>query len=218
MPTEIAVLLFDGLTALDAVGPYEVLRSLPDSTVRFVARDPGVKRTDHGALGLVADHSIADVTTPDVLVVPGGAGEVRVREDVEVLDWIRAVHEATRWTTSVCTGSLVLAAAGLLQGLRATSHWTALDELRDYGAQPTLERVVVQGKIVTAAGVSSGIDMALWLAAQIAGESVAHAIQLAVEYDPQPPFDAGSPRKAHPELVDRQFGRSRFSHRQLVLE
>jgi putative intracellular protease/amidase len=218
MPTEIAILLFDGLTALDAVGPYDVLRSLPDSNVRFVAREPGIKRTDHGALGLTADHALADVPRPDVLVVPGGAGEVPMRDDAEVLDWIRSVHETTTWTTSVCTGSLILAAAGLLDGLRATSHWTALDVLRDYGAEPTLERVVVEGKIVTAAGVSSGIDMALWISAQIAGERVAHAIQLAIEYDPQPPFDAGSPRKAHRAIVDRQFGASRFRERELVLD
>jgi putative intracellular protease/amidase len=216
MATDIAILLFDNLTALDAVGPYEVLRSLPDSTLRFVAAEPGIKRTDHGALAILVEHSIDDVPNPDIIVIPGGRGEAAVRDDRRVIDWLLAAHETSRWTTSVCTGSLVLGAAGLLQGLRATSHWTALDVLRDYGAEPTLERVVVEGKIVTAAGVSSGIDMALWLAAQIAGEDVAHAIQLAIEYDPQPPFDAGSPRKAHPAIVERQHQGSRFAHRALV--
>jgi putative intracellular protease/amidase len=218
MATDVAILLFENLTALDAVGPYEVLRGLPDSTVCFVAAEPGPKRTDHGALVMMAEHSLDDVPNPDIVVIPGGPGEAAVREDARVLDWIRAAHETSQWTTSVCTGSLILAEAGLLKGLRATSHWTALDVLRDYGAEPTLQRVVVEGKIVTAAGVSSGIDMALWLAAQIAGEEVAHAIQLAVEYDPQPPFDAGSPAKAHPTIVDRQFSRSRFSHRELVVD
>ncbi len=216
MPTDVAILLFDNLTALDAVGPYEVLRGLPDSTLRFVAAEPGLKRTDHGALAIMVEHSLDDVPRPDVVVIPGGRGEEAAREDPRVLDWIRTVHETSQWTTSVCTGSLVLGAAGLLHGLRATSHWTALDVLRDFGAEPTLERVVVQGRIVTAAGVSSGIDMALWLAARIAGEEVAHAIQLAIEYDPQPPFDAGSPRKAHPTIVERQHRGSRFAHRSLV--
>jgi transcriptional regulator GlxA family with amidase domain len=139
-------------------------------------------------------------------------------QDEEVTSWVASVHERTQWTTSVCTGSLVLAAAGLLDGLRATSHWTALDVLRDYGADPTLERVVVQGKIVTAAGISSGIDMALWLAAQLAGDDVAQSIQLAIEYDPQPPFDAGSPRKVDRAVVERQFRASRFCDRALVLD
>jgi putative intracellular protease/amidase len=218
MATEVAILLFDNLTALDAVGPYEVLRSLPDSTLRFVAAEPGLKRTDHGALAIAAEHSIDDAPHPDIVVIPGGRGELAVRDDARVLEWIRTAHETSQWTTSVCTGSLILGAAGLLEGLRATSHWTGLDVLRDYGAEPTLERVVVQGKIVTAAGVSSGIDMALWLAAQVAGEAIAHAIQLAIEYEPQPPFDAGAPHKAPWEIVERQFAASRFRDRALVHE
>ncbi|MBM3658226.1 MAG: DJ-1/PfpI family protein [Actinobacteria bacterium] len=208
---EIAILLFPRLTALDAVGPYEVLRSLPDVTLRMVAASPGPQRTDHGALALVADTSIDDMPAPDVVVIPGGPGEVGVREDPRSLDWVRSVHRTSTWTTSVCTGSLVLGAAGLLEGRRATSHWTALDTLAGFGAEPTEERVVVDGKIVTAAGVSSGIDMALWLAAQLADEETARAIQLSIEYDPQPPFDAGSTAKASAALVDRLRRSSRFA-------
>jgi transcriptional regulator GlxA family with amidase domain len=195
---EIAILLFPRLTALDAVGPYDVLRGLPDSTVRFVAAEPGPQVID-------------DVPAPDVLVVPGGAGELPMRSNERVMGWIRGAHETSTWTTSVCTGSLLLGAAGVLRGRRATSHWTALGTLRDFGAEPREERIVVDGKIVTAAGVSSGIDMGLWLAAQIAGEEMAKAIQLSIEYDPQPPFDSGSTAKAHPELVRSMFERSRFA-------
>lgn len=207
---EIAILIFEKLTALDAIGPYEVLRSMPDSTVRFVAREPGPVRTDTGSLALVADYALEDVSAPDILVVPGGPGQTALMDDQRVLAWIRRVHETTRWTTSVCTGSLVLAGAGLLKGLRATTHWLAMDVLRELGAEPTLERVVRQGKIITAAGVSAGIDMALRLVALERGEEMAQAIQLAIEYDPQPPFDAGSPEKAPPAVVERLRSRSRF--------
>lgn len=207
---EIAVLLFPRLTALDAVGPYEVLRSLPGGTLRMVAAEPGPQRTDHGALALVADHALADVPTPDVIVVPGGPGEADVRRDPRVLEWLQRAHATSTWTTSVCTGSLVLGAAGLLVGKRATSHWTALDELAGFGAEPTEERVVVDGKVVTAAGVSSGIDMALWLAAELADERTARSIQLAIEYDPQPPFSSGSTASASPDLVADLRRSSRF--------
>ena len=207
---EIAILIFDRLTALDAIGPYEVLRSMPDSKVRFVAREKGPVRTDTGSLALVADYALEEVTAPDILVVPGGPGQAALMDDERVLDWIRRVHEKTRWTTSVCTGSLVLAGAGLLKGLRATTHWLAMDVLRELGAEPTLERVVQQGKIITAAGVSSGIDMALRLVALERGDEMAQAIQLAIEYDPQPPFDAGSPAKAPAAVVERLRSRSRF--------
>jgi len=207
---DIAILLFPNVNALDAVGPYEVLRHVPDARIRFVAPEPGPQPTEDGALALVADASFDDVPAAEVLVVPGGRGEVEIRANERALEWIRAIDAGSTWTTSVCTGSLILAKAGLLTGKRATSHWTALEELRALGADPTEERVVVQGKVVTAAGVSSGIDMALWLAAQLTSEVQAKAIQLGIEYDPQPPFDSGSTGKAHPELVERMFRASRF--------
>lgn len=206
----IAILLYDRFTALDAIGPYEVLSRLPDSGLRFVAERPGEVRTDNGLLTLVAEQSIEEVPNPDVVLVPGGPGEVAARAGGPALEWLRSVHENSSWTTSVCTGSLILAAAGILEGKRATSHWLALDELRRLGAEPLSERVVFDGKIVTAAGVSAGIDMALALAARLAGEQVAQAIQLGIEYDPQPPFDAGSPAKAPAGIVDLLTARSRF--------
>ena len=199
---EIAILLFDRLTALDAIGPYEVLSRLPGAEVKFVARRPGALRTGNRQLTLVANFSFAQVPTPDILVVPGGPGEEAAREDEHVLNWIRAVHETTTWTTSVCTGALVLGAAGLLDGLDATTHWCAMDLLEQFGARPTAQRVVEQGKIITAAGVSAGIDMGLRLADLVAGPDVAQAIQLSMEYDPQPPFDAGSPATAPAPIVD----------------
>jgi transcriptional regulator GlxA family with amidase domain len=198
----IAVLIFDGLTALDAIGPYEVLSRLPGGEISFVAKEPGPKRADTGALGMQADVALGDLPDPDVVLVPGGKGNRPLMEDDEVLDWLRGAHRGSTWTTSVCTGSLVLGAAGVLEGKRATSHWAYLDRLRDLGAEPVTERVVEDGKIVTAAGVSAGIDMALMLAGRIAGEQVAQAIQLGIEYDPKPPFDTGSPAKAPQELVD----------------
>jgi putative intracellular protease/amidase len=198
---EIACFVFPGITVLDVVGPYEVLQRLPGAQVRFVGATTGEVRADNGALGLMADVSIDDVTAPDVVVIPGGFGTRALLADAAVLDWVRAVHERTTWTTSVCTGSLVLAAAGLLDGVPATTHWREMDTLARYGAVPTGERVVRHGKILTAAGVSSGIDMALTLAGEIAGPDVARAIQLGIEYDPQPPFDAGSVAKAGPEIV-----------------
>ena len=193
---DIAILLFDRLTALDAVGPYEVLSRLPDAHVTFVATTSGPKRTDTGALALVADATLAEVPRPDILLVPGGPGQAEAEKDEAVLDWLRTAHETTTWTTSVCTGSLVLGAAGLLQGKRATSYWLALEQLATYGAIPTNERVVIDGKVVTAAGVSSGIDMALTLAGQIGGDDLAKMLQLGIEYDPQPPYDSGSEAKA----------------------
>jgi transcriptional regulator GlxA family with amidase domain len=207
---EIAILLYDRLTALDAIGPYEVLSRLPGARARFVASEPGPVVTDNGMLTLVAEASLADVSRPDVVLVPGGPGEVAARAGGAALDWLRGAHETSTWTTSVCTGSLILAAAGLLEGRRATSHWLALEQLRELGAEPVSERVVFDGKLVTAAGVSAGIDMALALAARIAGEEVAQAIQLGIEYDPQPPFDAGSPAKAPAAIVEGVREYSRF--------
>jgi transcriptional regulator GlxA family with amidase domain len=207
---DIAILLYDRLTALDAIGPYEVLSRLPGASARFVAVEPGPITTDNGMLALVAEGSLADAGAPDIVLVPGGPGEVAARAGGPALDWLRRVHETSTWTTSVCTGSLILAAAGLLEGKRATSHWLALEQLRELGAESVSERVVFDGKIVTAAGVSAGIDMALTLAATIAGDEVAQAIQLGIEYDPQPPFDAGSPAKAPAAIVEGVRAYSRF--------
>jgi transcriptional regulator GlxA family with amidase domain len=200
--TRIAILIFDELTALDAIGPYEVLSRIPGAELRFVAKKPGIKRTDTGALGVEADLALAEFTDPDVVLVPGGQGNRALLEDAEVLDWLRAAHEGTIWTTSVCTGALVLAAAGILDSKRATTHWAYMERLEQLGAEAVNERVVEDGKILTAAGVSAGIDMALTLAARMAGDKVAQAVQLGIEYDPDPPFDTGSPEKAPPELVD----------------
>jgi transcriptional regulator GlxA family with amidase domain len=205
-----AILLYDGFTALDAIGPYEVLSRLPGGRVTFVAAEAGPVRTDNGMLTLHAERSLAEVRAPEIVLVPGGPGEVAERAGGPALDWLRAAHETSTWTTSVCTGSLILAAAGLLEGKRATGHWLAMDKLGELGAQPISERFVIEGKIVTAAGVSAGIDMALALAAEIAGEQVAQAIQLGIEYDPQPPFDAGAPHKAPAEIVALLRANSRF--------
>ena len=206
---DIAIPLFDGITALDAIGPYEVLSRLPQARVRFVAETPGPKRTDNKQLALVADDPLSAVPRPEILMVPGGFGTRRLMTPNPLLDWIRTAHETTQWTTSVCTGSLLLGAAGLLKGLEATTHWAALDTLKELGAKPTLQRVVMQGKIVTAAGVSSGIDMALTLTAKIAGDEFAQAVQLGIEYDPQPPFDCGSPTKAPAHIVEGLRARTR---------
>ncbi len=196
------MLLFDGITALDAVGPYEVLQRLPDARVHMVAVRRGPVRTHDGNLALVADRPLADLPSPDLVVVPGGFGADVVMRDETTLDWLRRAHETSRFTTSVCTGSLILGAAGILKGLRATTHWTQLDRLAELGAEPTSERVVFQGKVVTAAGVSAGIDMALALAQRMGGDDLAKGIQLSIEYDPQPPFDAGSPEAAGPRIVE----------------
>jgi transcriptional regulator GlxA family with amidase domain len=197
-----AILIFDKLTALDAIGPYEVLRSVPGWKVRFVGPEKGPVRTDSGALGLSADHALEEVTEPDIVLVPGGEGNRPLMTDERVLSWLRQVDQGTKWTTSVCTGSLVLAAAGLLEGKRATSHWLFLEQLREFGADPVGGRFVEDGKFVTAAGVSAGIDMALHLVGQEVGPEVAQAVQLGIEYDPQPPFDAGSPAKAPAQIVE----------------
>jgi transcriptional regulator GlxA family with amidase domain len=197
----ICILIFDKLTALDALGPYEVLSRLPGAELSFVSTSKGEKRTDTGRLGITADLELFEVAAPDVVLVPGGEGNRPLLEDDEVLEWLREADRTSTWTTSVCTGALVLGAAGLLKGKRATTHWAFLERLSDYGATPVSERVVEDGKVMTAAGVSAGIDMALTLAARLAGEEVARAIQLGIEYDPEPPFDSGSPAKAGPELV-----------------
>ncbi|MFF5447731.1 DJ-1/PfpI family protein [Streptomyces sp. NPDC012888] len=207
---QIAVLLYDRFTSLDAVGPFDTLGRLPGAETVFVAERPGPVRNDSGQLALVADKALDEVTRPDVLVVPGGPGQSDQMDNAVLLDWLRAVDATSTWTTSVCTGSLLLAAAGLLRGRRATSHWLALEQLPRYGATPTGERVVTDGKYVTAAGVSSGIDMGLTLVGRIAGDRAAQAVQLLTEYDPQPPYDAGSPEKAPADLVEEWRGKSRF--------
>lgn len=199
---DIAIPLYDRFTALDAVGPYEVLARLPGATVRFVAEEPGSVVTETRSLTIVAEHSLDEFPSPQVIVVPGGIGTRTQINNERLLDWIRTAHETSQWTTSVCTGSLLLGAAGILDGLEATSHWIALEMLQAFGAKPVERRVVEQGKVITAGGVSSGIDMALTLAARIAGDDVAKAIQLGIEYDPQPPFDTGSVAKAPKELID----------------
>jgi putative intracellular protease/amidase len=199
---KIAIPIFDKVTALDAIGPYEVLSRLPGAELRFVGVEAGPVKTDNRMLSLVAETSLEEFADPDILVFPGGFGTRPLMNDEHVLEWVRHVHARSQWTTSVCTGSLVLGAAGLLAGLEATTHWAAMHTLESLGAKPTSRRVVEQGKIVTAAGVSSGIDMALMLAGRVAGHTVAQAIQLGIEYDPQPPYDAGSPAKASPEIVE----------------
>jgi putative intracellular protease/amidase len=198
----IAIPLYDRFTALDAIGPYEVLTRVPGSEVTFVTERPGVVRTDTGVLAVSVDTALDDLPDPDIVVVPGGPGTRAMLEPGPLHAWVAAAHAQTQWTTSVCTGSLILGAAGVLDGLEATTHWSAMDELAGLGVSPVADRrVVVQGKVVTAAGVSSGIDMALWLAAQLVGEDIAKAIQLGIEYDPQPPFDSGSLAKADPDMV-----------------
>ena len=208
---QIAILLYDRFTALDAVGPYEVLSRLPNAKVTFVAERAGLVRTDTRQLSLDADAALGEVDRPDLVVVPGGPGQAALMEDGPVHEWLRAAHDHSTWTTSVCTGSLILAAAGLLEGKRATSNWQALDQLRELGADVEEKRVVFDGKLATAAGVTAGIDMALALAARIAGEQVAQAIQLGIEYDPEPPFDAGSPASAPTEVVEAVRAYSRFA-------
>ena len=199
---EVAIPLYDRFTALDAIGPYQVLSTLPGATVRFLAAEPGPVRTDNGMLTVVAEGRYEDLPAPEVVVVPGGPGTRAVLADDRLLDWIRSAHGGSRYTTSVCTGSLLLAAAGLLDGVDAATHWLSRDELAELGARPVAERVVERGRVITAAGVSAGIDMGLRLAELLAGRETAEAVQLVIEYDPQPPFDAGSPEKAPADVVE----------------
>jgi transcriptional regulator GlxA family with amidase domain len=207
---DIAIVLYDRFTALDAIGPYEVLSRLPGVKATFIAAQAGPVQTDNGMLSLLAEQSLQDMPAPDVVLVPGGPGEVVQRAGGPVLEWLAGADATSTWTTSVCTGSLILAAAGLLRDRPATTHWLAMEELQRLGARPTSQRVVFAGKVVTAAGVSAGIDMALSLAERIAGADVAQAIQLGIEYDPQPPFDSGSPAKAPEGIVRMLRGSSRF--------
>jgi putative intracellular protease/amidase len=207
---QVAIALFDRFTALDAVGPYQVFTNLPGAEVVFVAEHPGPVADDRRSLRLEAFATFSDVPRPGIVVVPGGPGQSGQMDDGPLRQWLLAADQTSDWTTSVCTGSLILAGAGLLAGRRATTHWLAMDELGKHGAIPVAERVVEDGKYVTGAGVSAGIDMALTLAGRVAGDGVAQAIQLGIEYDPQPPYDAGSPAKAPEEIVAMQRGTSRF--------
>lgn len=194
---QIAVVIYPGFTALDFIGPYEVLRALPDAEVRFVWHETGPVAADSGVLVVGATHTFAETASPDVVLVPGGFSTMEHGRDEALLAWISRAHQTSTWTTSVCTGSLLLGAAGVLDGLRATTHWSCVPLLRTFGATPVGdERIVHQGKVVTAAGVSAGLDMALWLAGEIGGPARAKAIQLSIEYDPQPPFDSGHLSKA----------------------
>lgn len=199
---QIAVMLYPGFTALDFVGPYEALRWLPDAEVRFVWHQPGPVAADSGVLVVGATHSFDETPSPDVILVPGGFTTMEHARDEKVLEWLRQAHRTATWTASVCSGSVILAAAGLLKGKRATSHWAALPLLKAFGVEPVGDERIVfsesaaENKIVTCAGVSAGIDLGLWLAGRIGGEAKAKAIQLSMEYDPQPPFDSGHMSKA----------------------
>ena len=211
--THVAIPIFDRLTALDAIGPYEVLQRIPDIDVTFVGHERGEVRTENGFLGITRDATFDDVPRPDVIVFPGGFGTRVLTTDDVVLEWLRDAHRTTRFTTSVCTGSLVLGAAGLLDGLTATTHWGSYPALERTGATPTAERVVehLDRRIITSAGVSSGIDMALRLVELLYDRTAAEASQLMIEYDPQPPFDAGAVDKAGPEVMERigEYARQR---------
>jgi transcriptional regulator GlxA family with amidase domain len=202
--TQIAIVAYPGFTALDMIGPYEVLRSLPDAEVRFVWHNVGPVTADSGVLVIGATHSLGETSSPDVILVPGGPSTPEHARDEKLLDWLRRAHATASWTTSVCTGSVILAAAGLLEGRRATSHWATVKALAAFGAIPVGDqRVVHDGDIVTCAGVSAGIDLALWLVGRTGGEGRARAIQLLIEYDPQPPFDCGSVDKADHVVMTR---------------
>ena len=198
----IAILIYEKLTALDAVGPYEALAHIPGAEVIMVAPREGAVITDTGNLALAAGGTTADIAAADALIVPGGEGNRVLLDDERLLGWIQRVHEHTRVTASVCTGALLLGAAGLLEGRRATTHWAYRDELPKYGATPVAERVVRDGKVVTAAGVSAGIELGLTVAAELFGEDAAKAAELGIEYDPKPPFGTGSPERAPAEIVE----------------
>lgn len=203
----ISFLFYEGMTTLDIIGPHEVLARLPGAEVKRVAKQAGKIRAGFG-LELVAEYSLSQIHKTDILVVPGSSQATSLCHEPEILAWIQEIHPSTIWTTSVCTGSLILGAAGILKDKQATSHWAVLDRLNHWGAEPKSQRVVEDGKIITAAGVSAGIDMALLLAAKVSGDTVAETLQLGIEYDPKPPFDAGSVEKANPEI--REALRSRL--------
>ena len=202
---QVAIPLFPKFTALDAIGPYEVLQRVPSIDVTFIGHERGEVRSENGMLGITIDATFEELTNPDVVVFPGGVGTRPLVHDERVLEWVRTAHESTKYTTSVCTGSLVLGGAGLLKGLTATTHWACYPELEATGATPTAARVVehLDHRIITAAGVSSGIDMALRLLELLVDRTAAQAAQLMIEYDPQPPFDNGAVAKCDDEIVTR---------------
>jgi transcriptional regulator GlxA family with amidase domain len=202
---QIAIALFPRFTALDAVGPYEVLQRIPSFDITFVGHERGEVRSENGMLGLTIDAPFEALPAPDVIVFPGGVGTRTLEKDERVLQWVRDAHGTTRFTTSVCTGSLVLGAAGLLRGLTATTHWSCYANLEVHGALATPERVIehLDERIITAAGVSSGIDMALRLTELLVDRTAAQAAQLMIEYDPQPPFDCGSVAKSDDVVMTR---------------
>ncbi len=210
---QVAIVLFEKMTALDAIGPYEVLQRVPDFDITFVGHRKGEVRTENGMLGLTVDATFDELPHPDVVLVPGGVGSRQLLNDETTLDWLRTAHRTSRLTTSVCSGSLVLAAAGLLDGRPAATHWSVYELLESLGAVATKERVVPlwDERIVTSAGVSSGIDMGLAVIAHLVDDVAAMAAQLETEYDPQPPFDSGSLDKATPEVRQRvrEYGRVR---------
>jgi len=205
MSLQAVIPLFPKFTALDGIGPYEVMQRIPDIDITFIGHEPGVVRSENGMLGIHADATFEDMANPDIIVFPGGHGTRALMDDDRVLDWLRAAHPTTTYTTSVCTGSLVLAAAGLLDGLTATTHWSARSVLTEHAATPVPDRVVehLDARIITAAGVSSGIDMALRLVELLFDRTAAEAAQLMIEYDPQPPFDVGALEKSNDEVMTR---------------
>lgn len=199
---KIAIFIYQGVTMLDAIGPYEVLRNLKDSEILFVAKDKEPIVADSTFIEINPKYSIEEVPEVDILLIPGSTvGYLKIIKDEEVLNWIRQIHSKTSKTVSVCTGSIILAAAGILKGLKATSHWKTIDVLKNYEAIPTRERVIEEGKIITAAGVSAGIDMAIYLTNQLEGETAAKAAQLAIEYDPKPIFNSGNFQIAEKEVI-----------------
>lgn len=209
----VAIVLYDGFTALDAVGPYEVLVSLPDTQVHFIADQHGPVWTDTGQLELVATATWDELPHPQIIVIPGGSGTMKAAQNQALLQWLKGAHETSEWTTSVCTGVFLLGAIGILQGLEVTTHWGSRDYIQQYcGATYVAQRYVQQGKIITAAGVSAGIDMALFLAEQLSNRQTAQAIQLACEYDPQPPLTSGDWQQADTNLIT-EAGRVVMSYR-----
>jgi transcriptional regulator GlxA family with amidase domain len=198
---KIAILLYDNYTALDVVGPYEVLSNIPGSKIFFTAEKPGLYKNNKG-IQIAADCSLTDMEDPEIIVIPGGFGIDTILSNKEILKWVNTVHEKSQWTTSVCSGSLLLAAAGVLNGRKITTHWNRVEQLKKYPVEFVKERYVKDGKIITSAGVSAGIDMALYLTSLVVSENFAKTVQLAIEYDPKPPFDSGSPDKAPKEIVE----------------